>query len=133
MNKVLIIGNLTRDPELRSVKDKKGQSISVCDFTVAVNKGYGESKKTDFFKVTTWRGLADTCHQYLSKGKKVYVSGPIEASAYISKDGEARANLEINAEDIEFLSNKTEAAEPETIPNEPTNIPAVETDEEIPF
>lgn len=95
MNKTFIIGNLTRDPELRTVNGQDGP-VSVCDFTVAVNRKNGRSnangqQEADFFKVTVWRGLADVCAQYLAKGRKVSVVGPVSASAYIGNDGNARA------------------------------------------
>ncbi len=110
MNKTTIIGNLTRDPTLRSVQGKEGY-VSVCDFTVAVNRRNGRSNsngqpEADFFKVTVWRGLADVCAQYLAKGRKVAVVGPVSASAYIGNDGNAHASLEITADDVEFLTPK---------------------------
>ena len=108
MNKAFIIGNLTRDPELRSVNGRDGP-VSVCDFTVAVNRRNGGSngqQEADFFKVTAWRGLADVCKQYLAKGRKVAVVGPASASAYMGNDGQPRASLEIQADDVEFLTPK---------------------------
>ena len=108
MNKSFIIGNLTRDPQLRSVNGRDGP-VSVCDFTVAVNRRNGGSsgqQEADFFKVTVWRGLADVCKQYLAKGRKVAVVGPVSASAYIGNDGNAHASLEIQADDVEFLTPK---------------------------
>ena len=109
MNKTFIIGNLTRDPELRTVNGQDGP-VNVCDFTVAVNRKNGRNangqQEADFFKVTAWRGLADVCAQYLAKGRKVSVIGPVTASAYIGNDGQARASLEIKADDVEFLTPK---------------------------
>ena len=110
MNKTFIIGNLTRDPELRTVNGQDG-SVSVCDFTVAVNRKNGRSNangqpEADFFKVTAWRQLGENCAKYLAKGRKVSVMGPVSASAYIGNDGTARASLEIKADDVEFLTPK---------------------------
>lgn len=109
MNKTFIIGNLTRDPDLRTVNGQDGP-VSVCDFTVAVNRKIGRNangqQEADYFKVTAWRGLADVCAQYLAKGRKVSVVGPVTASAYIGNDGQARASLEIKADDVEFLTPK---------------------------
>lgn len=101
MNKIIIIGNLTRDPELRYTP----QQIPVCDFTVAVNdrKG-GENAQATFFRVTVWRQLGEICAKYLSKGKKVMVSGPVSVRTYQSQSGETRASLEVVADDIEFLT-----------------------------
>lgn len=106
MNKTFITGNLTKDPELRTANTRDGQ-VNVCNFTVAVNRrNGGQNNDADFFKVTTWRGLADNCAKYLAKGRKVAVTGTVSASAYIGNDGQPRARLEINADDVEFLSPK---------------------------
>lgn len=89
MNKLTIIGNLARDPELRTVRD----GISVCDFTVAVNRR-GSRQNTangqsdaDFFRVTAWRQLGELCAKYLAKGRKVCVVGPVSARTYTANDG----------------------------------------------
>lgn len=108
MNKTFIIGNLTRDPELRTVNGQEGQ-VNVCDFTVAVNRRNGRSNsngqpEADFFRVTAWRGLADNCKKYLAKGRKVNVVGPVSCRTYTGNDGVTRASLEIQADEVEFLT-----------------------------
>jgi len=106
MNKTYIIGNLTRDPDLRQVNGRDGP-VSVCDFTVAVNRRNKSSdgqNEADYFRVSVWRGLADVCKQYLAKGRKVAVVGPVSCRTYTGNDGVTRASLEIQAEDVEFLS-----------------------------
>ena len=106
MNKAFIIGNLTRDPELRSVNGRDGP-VNVCDFTVAVNRrngGNNGQNEADYFRVTVWRGLADVCKQYLAKGRKVSVVGPVSCRTYVGNDGATRASLEIQADDVEFLT-----------------------------
>lgn len=108
MNRITIIGNLTREPEGQSTKD----GIKVCSFTVAVNRRVGEKQVTDFFRVTAWRGLAEICQKWLDKGKKVCVVGPVSLNTYTGQDGQTRANLEITAEDVEFLTPRGEAGEP---------------------
>lgn len=100
MNSLNIIGNLTKDPDKRITSN----GISVCSFTVAVNRRREEG--TDFFRVTTWRALADICGKYLGKGKKVYVRGPVSVRTYQAQDGSTRANMEINADEVEFLFPK---------------------------
>lgn len=102
MNKLAIIGNLTADPQLRTTQ----QGISVCDFTVAVNrrKKADGTQETDYFRVTVWRQLGESCEKYLSKGKKVFVSGPVSVRTYKAQNGETRASLEVIAEDVEFLT-----------------------------
>lgn len=105
MNKLTIIGNLTRDPELRTTQ----QGIPVCSFTVAVNRR--KSDDSDFFRVTVWRGLAETCAKYLAKGRKVCVVGPVSASTYQTNAGETRVSLDQTAEDVEFLSSRGDQQE----------------------
>ena len=103
MNKLTIIGNLTADPELRTIPS----GVSVCAFTVAVNRRFPSNKderQTDYFRVTAWRQLGETCSRYLSKGRKVAVIGEVTARAYESKDGSLRASLEVTADEVEFLS-----------------------------
>lgn len=111
MNKLTIIGNLTADPELRTIPS----GVNVCTFTVAVNSKYrnedGSSKRVDYFRIAAWRGLGDNCARYLSKGKKVCVVGEVSARAYEAKDGTSRASLEVTADEIEFLTPKGETSE----------------------
>lgn len=104
MNKLFIVGNLTRDPEKRSTRD----GIPVCTFTVAVNRrnrgAQAGQPEADFFRVTAWRGLGENCARYLAKGKKVSVVGAVSVSTYTANDGSTRASMEVNADDVEFLT-----------------------------
>lgn len=101
MNKVVLIGNLTRNPEMRRTES----GIPVCNFTLAVNKrSQGDHPEADYFRVTAWRGLAENCGKYLGKGRKACVIGTVSASAYIGQDGGPRASMEVTADDVEFLS-----------------------------
>lgn len=108
MNRITIIGNLTRDPELRTTPN----GISVCTFTVAVNRKNKQDGKeeADFFRVSVWRGLADICAKYLAKGRKVAVVGSVSLYTW-DKDNKHGASMEVNAEDVEFLSQRTEVDE----------------------
>ena len=107
MNKLTIIGNLTRDPELRTTQT----GLPVCSFTVAVNKRtQKDHPEADYFRVTAWRQLGELCQKYLAKGRKVCVIGPVSVQTYQNKDGETKASLEITAEDIEFLTPRNETA-----------------------
>lgn len=134
MNKLIIIGNLVADPELRSTT----QGTSVCNFTVAVNKLHRmgeEQKPADFFRVTAWRDLADRCAKYLVKGKKVCVVGGVGATAYISRNtNEAKATLEVNASEVEFLSsgNQPEQEAPAMPRDEQSGMDVV-SQEDLPF
>ena len=100
MNKLMIIGNLVRNPELRTTQS----GTTVCSFTVAVNRRSRDQKEADFFRITAWDKLAEHCQRYLAKGKKVAVSGPVRVNSYQAGDGSTRAQLEVTAEDVEFLS-----------------------------
>lgn len=103
MNKAFLIGNLTRDPELRTT----GSGISVCSFTVAVQRRYKDQngeRQADFIPVIVWRGLAENCAKYLAKGRKVSVVGEIQTRSYDAQDGTKRYVTEIVASDVEFLS-----------------------------
>ena len=104
MNKLTIIGNLVRDPELRTTS----QGISVCTFTVAVNRRNTREgqPEADFFRVTAWRQLGENCEKYLAKGRKVCVVGSVSVSTYTGNDGSTKANLDVTADDVEFLSPK---------------------------
>ena len=85
MNKVYLIGNLTRDPEIRTTTT----GIQVCNFSIAVNRRRRADgvQETDFFNIVTWRQLAELCSKYLSKGRKVAVSGSIQTRTYEAQDG----------------------------------------------
>jgi single-strand DNA-binding protein len=110
MQKLTIIGNLTANPDLRSTPN----GIPVCTFTIAVN-GRKQDEPATFFRVTAWRQLGENCNRYLTKGKKVFVSGPVSVTTYTAKDGTTRASLEVTAEDVEFLSPAGTGAENATV------------------
>jgi single-strand DNA-binding protein len=122
MNKITIIGNLTKSPELRSTQD----GTQVCGFTVAVNRQKTKNNPdpgADFFNVSAWRGLGENCAKYLEKGRKVCVIGRVSLRTW-EKDGKHGASLEVTAEDVEFLSSRTESA----APADPSGMEVVETD-----
>ena len=110
MNKLFITGNLTRDPELRSTRD----GTPVCTFTVAVSRRQKSAEAgkpdADFFRVTAWRALGESCGKYLAKGRKVAVTGSVSVNTYTAQDGSFRASMEVVADDVEFLSPKSEYA-----------------------
>ena len=105
MNKVFMIGNLTRDPELTETSG----GISICRFSIAVNRAYtggnGE-RQTDFFNCAAWRGLADTVAKFMHKGDKVAISGSIELRNYEDSKGVKKTSVDIVVGDIEFLTQK---------------------------
>lgn len=105
MNKVILTGNLTRDPELTTTNN----GVSLCKFTIAVQKrfaGQDGEREADFLPIIVWRGLADNCYKYLKKGSKVGVSGSIQTRSYDGQDGTRRYITEIVADDVEFISTR---------------------------
>ena len=108
MQKLIIIGNLTNDPEIRSTQTGK----SVCTFTIAVNRKKVSEPQTDFFRINAWGNLADVCARFLSKGKKVAIIGELQARTYEDKQGKTRLSLDVVADEVEFLSHKEDAPKP---------------------
>ena len=135
MNRLTIIGNLTADPQSHTTNDGK----NVCNFTVAVSrkKKIPGQPDADFFRVAAWGRLGENCQQYLSKGKKAAVVGPVSVSTYQANDGNTRANMEVFAEDVEFLSpaggGQQAADNTEQAPEQAGGFTAVEMDGELPF
>ncbi len=105
--KVVLVGNLGGDPEMRFLPD----GTPVCNFSIAANKSWKdaagvEHEKTTWVRVTAWRGLAEVCNQYLTKGRQVLVEADeIKASAYAKNDGTPAASLEVTASRVLFLGN----------------------------
>lgn len=105
MNKVILIGNLTRDPEL----SETNSGIAVCRFGLAVNRQYSSSdgeRETDFFQVTAWRGTAENVARYCKKGNKIAIVGSLEIKNYEDRDGVKRTSVDIVAQDVEFLTQR---------------------------
>lgn len=105
MNKILLIGNLTRDPELRATAG----GVTVCTFIVAVGRRHGGpdgERATDFFRVNAWRQLGEACGQHLKKGRKVAVTGALYPRSYVDRSGDTRFSLDVLADEVEFLTPK---------------------------
>lgn len=105
MNKITLIGNLTHEPEIRSTPS----GVSVCSFTISVNRKFANAsgeRPTDFFRINAWRQLGENCMRYLGKGRKVAVIGELQARTYEAKDGTTRMSLDVQADEVEFLSPK---------------------------
>ncbi len=133
MNKVILIGNLTKAPEC--AKTEKG--INYARFSIAVNRDYKDAngeKITDFFNVIAWRQLADLCYKYLDKGNKVCVVGSIENRSYENKDGQKINTYDIKADEVEFLTPKLDNSKTATESNESdiAKLEKVNTDD-MPF
>lgn len=118
---IVIVGNVGRSPELRYTQG----GVAVCDFSVAVSRKWTDSasgqqrEKTTWFRVSAWRGLAETVSQFVTKGMQIMVAGEVDVSAYVGQDGEARGSLDLTARDIQFLGRAGErvtAPESEDMP-----------------
>lgn len=135
-NKIIIVGNLGRDPELRYTP----QGIPVCSFSVATNErrkdAAGEFQdRTTWFRVTTWRRLAELAHQYLKKGSLVYIEGRLSVSEFTARDGTTRSSLEVQATDMRFLDRRAPepVEETEEEPLAPPPAADAATDDDVPF
>ena len=110
LNKVMVIGNLGADPEMRYTAN----GSAVTEFRVAVNRNYttndGERREeTEWFRVVTWNRLAETCSQYLSKGRQVYVEGRLRTRSWEGQDGVTRYTTEVIAQEVRFLGSRRDA------------------------
>lgn len=122
MNELILIGNLTRDPEKRYTQD----GTAVCNFTLAVNRyAKADHPEADYFRVTVWREQAENCCKYLRKGKKAGVTGEVHLETYTDRDGAQRASLAVKAKTVEFLSPR------EATPAADGYVPV--PDEDLPF
>ena len=106
-NKIILVGNLGRDPELRYT----AQGTPVCSFSMATNERRkdrnGEMQdQTTWFRITLWNRLAETASQYLQKGKQVYIEGRLRVEEYVDRDGKPRHSLEVFATDMHFIGSR---------------------------
>lgn len=114
MNKVILVGNLTRDPELITTNN----GISLCRFTLAVQRRYASNegeREADFINVVVWRAAADNCYKYLKKGSKAGVVGSMQTRSYDAQDGTKRYTTDVVAEEVEFLSSKSQSGQEEYV------------------
>lgn len=140
-NKIILVGNLGRDPELRYTP----QGTPVCSFSLATNERRkdksGETNDiTTWFRVTLWGRQAETASQYLQRGRPVYIEGRLRVEEYTDRDGNKRHSLEVNATDMQFIGGggrgdeagappARAAAAPSNAGPEPTEL----TDDDVPF
>ena len=138
MNKIIVIGHLGRDPEMRYTPNGQG----VTSFSIASSRRYttsgGETREeTEWFNVSAWGRLAETCNQFLAKGRQVYVEGRLRSRSYEGRDGQTRFVNEINVTDVQFLGGGNQMGEDRPVngqdsmaSNEP---PAFEDIDDLPF
>ena len=100
-NKVILAGNITRDPELRFTQG----GVPVCSFGLAVNRVRSKSEEVDFFDITAWRELGETVANYKKKGDGVLVEGRLQYRTWEAQDGSKRSKVDVTADSIQFLSN----------------------------
>lgn len=107
-HKVIAVGRLGGDPDLKYTSN----GTAVCSFSLATDVGWGDNKKTVWFRVSAWDKLADVCNQYLAKGRQVLVEGELsEAKPWQARDGEWRASLNLTARNVTFLGSKGDVQE----------------------
>lgn len=139
MNKVILIGRLTKDPEIRYTT----KNNPVASFTLAVNRDYinenGE-READFINIVVWNKQAENCSKYINKGSQISIEGRIQTRSYEDKNGEKRYTTEVIADQVHFLDNKKDKKEPDyrdmnikTEKKESNTLDLSIDDDELPF
>lgn len=135
MNKIYLIGNLTRDPEL----SETNSGIPYCRFSLAVNRTVGEVREADFYNVTAWRGQAETLARYVRKGQKLAIIGNIALRNYEGSDGIKRLSVDVTVTDFEFLTPKGDDTDrdfdlpPATVQKQKPTLEPFDSDDDSPF
>lgn len=137
INKVILMGRLTKDPELRYTNNK----TPVCSFTIAVNNGYGEKQQTDFVNCLAWNKTAEFVTKYFAKGKMIIVIGRITTRSWETQDGKRAYATEVIANEVNFGESKTSpqlntpqtAAQPPMQDDDDDFTPLDEEDDDLPF
>lgn len=132
MNKCILVGNLTKDPELTTTSN----GVAVCRFTIAVSRRYANAdggRETDFLNIVVWRNLGENCHKFLKKGSKVGIVGNIQTRSYDAADGSKRYVTEIVAEEVEFLSTRQADDQPKSSSGDETTKLQPIDDDGLPF
>lgn len=126
MNNVSLIGRLTKDPDLKTTQS----GLSVCRFTVAVDRPYSKEKQTDFINCIAWRQTADFICKYFTKGQRIALIGSIQTGSY-EKDGSKVYTTEVNVSNVEFCESKKQSGETVNAAETTEDIPLV--DDDLPF
>ncbi len=119
LNKVLIIGNVGQEPEMRFTASGK----PVASFSVACNSKFGETETTEWFNVVAWNKLAETCNQYIVKGQQVYAEGRLQTRKWEGQDGQTKYRTDLIANTVLFLGKKEAREELPETELEPDDIP----------
>ena len=132
MNRVFLIGNLTRDPEFNTTPN----GVALCKFSIAVSRRFSQDE-ADFFNIVTWRATAENCQKFLQKGNKVAIVGSIQTRTYEAQDGTKRTAVDVVADEVQFLTPKGESSQSSYSAKEsskPVNkLTPVDDDEQLPF
>ena len=133
LNKVILIGRLTRDPELRYTSN---DGVPVANFTIAVDRSFSNQKgekEADFIRIVTWKKQAENCANYLSKGRLVAVEGRLQVRSYEDREGVKRIIAEVVAQTVQFLESRRTAEESDSgFDNQSNDEPDI-TDDDVPF
>ena len=121
MNRIFLLGNLTKDPETITANN-----MSVCKFGLAVSRRF-QKDEADFCDIVAFKGLADTCQTHLHKGNKVAIIGELRSNAYTTQDGAHRTSYSVVAEEVQFLTPKSDGNATQT------KLTPVNDDEKLPF
>lgn len=128
-NKIILIGHLGRDPELRYTPSGK----AVCDFSLATTEKANGQERTTWFKVTVWGQRAELLGQYVSKGSQVYVEGRLGLDEYTDREGGKRVSLTVNANEIQFLERRPERSESQLAREAQAPLPSHQAQEHLPL
>lgn len=107
-NKVILVGNLTADPELKQTPS----GVSACSFSIAVNRRMAKNGEVDFFNIQTWRQTAEFVSRYFKKGKPILVCGSLQNKTWTDKQGNYHRDMEVVADEVSFVGNNDNSAEP---------------------
>ena len=131
INKVILMGRLTREPELRHLEMDK----SVCGFTIAIDNGYGDNKRTDFVNCVAWNKTAEFVTKYFTKGKMIIVIGRIATQSWETQDGHKRYVTEVIANEVNFGETKAarQTGTQQSMQDDNGFIPLDENDDDLPF
>ena len=136
INKVILMGRLTRDPELRYTNSQ----TPVCSFCMAVDNGYGENRKTDFINCVAWNKTAEFVSKYFSKGRMMIVIGRIATRTWEGNDGKKNYTTEVVASEVSFGESKKDESESgedsgQGAPDIPQDgfVPLIDADDDLPF
>lgn len=130
MNTVILIGRLTKDPEIRVISQSE---TTVANFTLAVDRPMAKEKTADFIRIVCFGKTAELCDRFLTKGRQVAVQGRIQTGSYKTQSGETRYTTEVVAERVEFLGSKGDSSPKEVDSSIPEGFSELDDDDDIPF